>query len=116
MNKSMKKLKEVKRTMGAVGKMHPEAMQGFQNFMKGSKSDGALNAKTKELIGVAISIARQCSWCITLHIKNALDAGATREEIIEASLVAVTLGGGPALMHMHYVFEALDDLENDQKK
>ena len=46
-----------------------------------------------------------------LHVKYALEAGATREEIIEASMVAGTLDGGPALMFTNYVLKALDDFE-----
>ncbi len=94
-----------------LGKSYPNAMKGFQEFMGNIKKDGALSRKVKELIGIALSIAKQCKFCVAWHVKYALEAGATREEIIEASMVAGTLGGGPALMFTNYVLKALDDFE-----
>jgi AhpD family alkylhydroperoxidase len=94
-----------------LGKSHPDAMKGFQDFMRNVKKDGALSRKVKELIGIALSIAKRCEFCVAWHVKHALEAGATREEIIEASMVAGTLGGGPALMFTNYVLKALDDFE-----
>lgn len=96
-------------SLQALGKVHPNAMRGFQNFMGAAKADGALPAKVKELIGIALSIAYRSKFCVAWHVKQAMDKGATKEEIIEASLVAGTLGGGPALMFTKYVFKALDD-------
>jgi AhpD family alkylhydroperoxidase len=98
-------------SLQALGHLHPEAMKGFQEFMGAAKKDGVLSAKTKELIGIALSIAHQCKFCVAWHVKRALEKGATRDEIIEASLVAGTLGGGPSLMFTHYVLKALDDFE-----
>ena len=98
-------------TLKALGKIHPNAMKGFQDFIGNVKKDGALSQKTKELIGIALSITKQCKFCVAWHVKNALDAGATRDEIIETSLVAGTLDGGPALMFTTYVLKALDDFE-----
>ena len=93
----------------SLGKAHPDAMKGFQEFMGGVKKDGALSNKIKELIGIALSIAKQCKFCVAWHVKHAIEAGASREEIIEASMVAGTLGGGPALMFTKYVLKSLDD-------
>ncbi len=94
-----------------LGKAHPDAIKGFQEFMGSVKKDGALSTKFKELIGIALSIAKQCKFCVAWHVKRALEAGATREEIIEACMVAGTLGGGPALMFTNYVLKALDDFK-----
>lgn len=102
-------LQAARDSLQELGKANPSAMKGFQEFMGNVKKDGALSTKTKELIGIAISIAKQCKFCVAWHVKNALDKGATKEEIIEASMVAATLGGGPALMFTKYVFKALDD-------
>jgi AhpD family alkylhydroperoxidase len=94
-----------------LGKANPEAMSGFQEFMGNVKKDGVLSKKFKELIGIALSIAKQCKFCVAWHVKYALEAGATRDEIIEASMVAGTLGGGPAMMFTSYVLKALDDFQ-----
>lgn len=102
-------LQAAQKSLQALGKANPAAMKGFQEFQGAVKKEGALSEKTKELIGIAISIAKQCKFCVAWHVKKALDAGATKEEIIEASLVAATLGGGPALMFSKYVFKAIED-------
>lgn len=101
--------KAARSSLQALGDVHPNAMKGFQDFMGAAKADGALSTKVKELIGIALSIAHRCKFCVAWHVKHALDKGATREEIIEASMVAGTLGGGPALMFTKYVFKALED-------
>ena len=103
--------KAAQSSLKSLGQASPNAMKGFQNFMGAAKTDGALSAKVKELIGIALSIAHQCKFCVAWHVKHALDKGATREEIIETSMVAGTLGGGPSLMFSKYVFKALDDFE-----
>jgi AhpD family alkylhydroperoxidase len=99
--------------MKEFSKTNPEQMKSFQNMMEAiEKEEGAaLDKKTKELIAVALSIARDCEWCIACHVKFALEAGATEEEILEAAWVAVLMGGGPALMHAGLVLEALKDLK-----
>ena len=101
--------KAAQSSLHSLGRAHPDAMKGFQQFMGAAKTDGAISAKVKELIGIALSIAHQCKFCVAWHVKHALDKGATKEEIIEASMVAGTLGGGPSLMFTKYVFKALED-------
>jgi len=101
--------KAAQSSLHALGQANPDAMKGFQQFFGAAKVDGAISAKVKELIGIALSIANQCKFCVAWHVKHALDQGATKEEIIEASMVAGTLGGGPSLMFTKYVFKALED-------
>lgn len=80
----------------------------FFNLMNAIEPDGALTSKFKELIAISISVAVKCEWCIDFHVKSAIDKGATKEEVMEASWVAVLMGGGPAIMYMQYVQNALD--------
>jgi len=103
-------LQEIQETMKALGETNREAMNGFKKFMGGTKQEGALSKKTKELIGVALSVTKQCEWCVPFHVKNALEEGATKEEIMEACLVAVMMGGGPSMMYVQNVIKALEDL------
>ncbi len=88
----------------------PQFMKAFQTLMGETKKDGELSRKIKELIGIALSVYSQCERCIVWHVKYAVDAGATKAEIIETCEVAVIMGGGPALMHMEIVLAALRDL------
>ena len=110
MNDTMEKLGEIHNLMQQVGNEDPELMNSFQSFLKATKKEGALSSKMKEIIGLAVSVKAQCERCIPWHVKNALDLGATKEEIIEAAQVAVVLGGGPSLMYMKYVYDAIDTL------
>ncbi len=109
-NDTIKKLNEVKDTMQTLGKQFPEVMQAFGTFFQGVDKPGALDTKTKKLISLSISISTQCEWCISYYTNRALEYGATVEEILEASLVAVKMSGGPGLMHIRLVLDSLRDL------
>ena len=61
--------------------------------------DGALPAKVKQLIAVAVTHVTQCPYCIQGHTKAALRAGASREELMEAVWVAAEMRAGAALAH-----------------
>ena len=58
-------------------------------------AEGALTAKTKELIALAISITRECDGCIAAHARGAARRGATTEEVAEMIGVAISMNGGP---------------------
>jgi AhpD family alkylhydroperoxidase len=103
------KLDEVMSTVKRAMKENPEEAKAFMEFIEKAEKKGALGVKTKELISVALSVAEHCEWCIAFHVKNALEAGATREEIMEACFVAVVMGGGPSLMYIKPVMDAIDE-------
>jgi AhpD family alkylhydroperoxidase len=88
------------------------ATNGFAGLFAKAMAEGALTVREKELIAIGIAIAKQCEPCIKLHVRKCLDAGAVREEILEASGVAVMMGGGPAYTHVPIVIDALDELES----
>lgn len=92
----------------------PAVMAGFAAMHKGAVSDGALPAKMKELIALAVSITSHCDGCIAFHTHDAVRAGATREEIQEAIGVAVLMGGGPAAVYGSDALDALDQFTADQ--
>lgn len=89
----------------------PETMSGFAALHKSAVADGKLSARTKELVALGIAIAVRCDGCIAYHVHDALEAGATRDEITETVGVAVLMGGGPALMYGAEAYEALDQFE-----
>jgi AhpD family alkylhydroperoxidase len=89
------------RTMGAFSALHDAAAQ-----------PGALDFKTKELIALAIAVCLRCDGCIAFHTHDALEAGATPDEILEALGVAVLMGGGPSVIYSTHVVEALDQFQN----
>jgi AhpD family alkylhydroperoxidase len=102
-------LKEVNSAFKRFGKESPQVMACFGSFMKSVEKEGALSVKTKELIAIAISVCCHCKWCIAFHVKATLDEGATKEEIIEATNVAILMGGAPSLMYGQFVIKALDE-------
>ena len=71
---------------------------------------GALDKKTKELMGLAASTVLRCDDCITYHIKQCVEAGVTREEFLDAFNVALVVGGSITIPHLRRAVERLDQL------
>lgn len=74
----------------------PEVIGAYAAMQRAALGDGALSAKVKELIALAIAVTRECDGCISAHAKGAAHQDATEEEVAEAIGVAVLLNGGPA--------------------
>ena len=88
----------------------PKVMQGFGALADNAKASGVLDAKTKELIAMGISIALRCDGCIGFHTRGAIRHGASREEFMEMIGVAIMMGGGPSTVYGAYALEAFDQL------
>ena len=110
MQETMDLLNEFSSNHDKLWTEYPEQMAAFMGLSNAVKTPGSLDVKYKYLIALALGINAHCDWCIATHTRNALEAGATREEILEASWMAVLMGGGPALMFMQVVQKALEDL------
>jgi AhpD family alkylhydroperoxidase len=63
------------------------------------REGGQIPVKTRELIAIAVAHTTQCVYCIDVHVKAAKKAGATREEVAEAVLIAAALRAGGAAAH-----------------
>ncbi len=87
---------------------NPDVMAGFAKMHRAAVIDGALPAKTKELIALAIAIATHCDGCIAFHTHDAVRAGATQAEVEEAIGVAILMGGGSAAVYGSDALEALE--------
>lgn len=112
---SMKeRLKEVGELTRRLQKEFPKETAGFLDFIKDTESGAALSLKQKELINTALSVAAQCEWCVAFHVRNAVRAGASRNEIIEAAFQAVIMHGGPAFMWMTPLMRSVDEFTGDQ--
>ena len=88
----------------------PDLIKGFAGLHQAAMREGALSAREKELIALAIGLAQRCENCIYAHVIAALKAGATRDQILDAAGVAVLMQGGPAYTYLPRVTEALDAL------
>lgn len=106
--------REVRRKMTRLGRELPDCMAAFAQLHKAASGEGALSSKIKELIALAIGITVRCDGCIAFHVHDALNAGATREEILETIGVAVLMGGGPSVVYGTEALEALDQLAAKQ--
>jgi AhpD family alkylhydroperoxidase len=77
----------------------PEAWKAFAAFDKAALAEGAIPRKYKELIAVAVALTTQCPYCLEIHREAALKAGATAEQLSEATFVAAALRAGAAITH-----------------
>jgi selenide,water dikinase len=84
--------------MATAGEEVSEAASLFGIFMEEVNRPGALDAKAKELLSVALSIATKCEPCLKIHLNKARQVGLTETEIDEAVWLAVQFGGAPAMM------------------
>ena len=103
-------LSTIKAEMADYATKQGATQKGFGALHGASLAEGVLSTKQKELISLAIGIAKQCSYCIGLHVQACIAAGATRAEIEETVNVSVLMGGGPAMMYGMKTLEAYDQL------
>src|SRR5690348_18304861 len=99
-------LKELLGRIGEIGKLSPDTLRGYQTLSAAGSKTNHLDAKTRELISLAVAVTTRCDGCITVHTDAAAKAGATREEIAEALGVAVALNAGAALVYSARVLDA----------
>lgn len=87
----------------------PDAYRAFLEFDTKAFTDGAIPAKTKELIALGIAQITQCPWCIQAHTKKAARAGASDQEIAETTFVAMAMAAGAAWSHGGLALQALQE-------
>ena len=91
--------KETIRSLRKLRQLKPDLFKGLMDWDDLIFKDGALPAKTKELMAVTAAHVTACPWCIEDHVKRAIKQGATDEEIAEAAFVAMSLRAGAAYAH-----------------
>ena len=95
---------------------------GFRDFNKffalDNKAyvDGALNAKTKELMGLTASMVLRCNNCIFYHIDRSIQEGATKEELYETFNVALIVGGSIVIPHLRYAFDVMEEVFKEKEQ
>jgi AhpD family alkylhydroperoxidase len=70
--------------------------------------DGALDAKTKELMALVVGVVMRCEGCVAHHAKLCVKKGVTREELVDALAVCMQMGGGPAMAYSGEALAAYD--------
>ncbi|MGA3287627.1 MAG: carboxymuconolactone decarboxylase family protein [Bacteroidota bacterium] len=91
-----------------------EVYRMFNHLDESTYKDKNLEKKYKELIGLGISIFKNCEPCMEWHIHEALKGRATREQIIEAIEVGIEMGGGPASVSSRFALMVLEYYTNDK--
>ena len=94
----------------------PDVMQGFNAMAQAAGKSGALDAKTKELIATALSVAARCDPCVGYHTQALVKLGCTRAELAETLAMAVYMGGGPSLMYAARTSAAFDEFTQAAQK
>jgi AhpD family alkylhydroperoxidase len=94
--------------VGELGKLSPDTVRGYMALGGAGGKTGHLDAKTRELIALAVAISLRCDGCITVHSEAARKLGATKDEIAEALGVAVSVNAGAAIVYSTRTLDAFD--------
>ena len=82
----------------------------FFNLDTAAYRDGALDGRTKELLGLVASMVLRCNDCIDYHIDQSVESGWSDEELHEAFNVALVVGGSIVIPHLRHAFDTLEQL------
>ena len=87
----------------------------FFNLDDAAYKDGALDTRTKELLGLVASAVLRCNDCIDYHLIQCIDAGWKNEELYDALNVALIVGGSIFIPHLRHAVETIDTLRAERK-
>jgi AhpD family alkylhydroperoxidase len=85
----------------------------FFNMDANTYRDGALDSKTKELLGLVASSVLRCNDCIDYHLEQCAKTGSSKEEILDAMNVALIVGGSIVIPHLRRAVETIEMLEDE---
>jgi AhpD family alkylhydroperoxidase len=97
--------------MAAAKRLAPDAAKGFGGLFQATMKPGELGAREKELVALGVGMSLRCDPCVYAHVQKAVEAGATRQQVMETAGVVVMMQGGPGYTYLPKVVEALDALE-----
>lgn len=93
-----------------VSEYQPELAEKFFDYYNSVFEEGALTAREKALIALAVSHTVQCPYCIDAYTTGSLEKGATEEQMMEAVHVATAIRGGASLVHGVQMMNKVEDL------
>ncbi len=82
----------------------------FIELEEAAYADAALTRKTKLLIGIGISIVKNCEACMQWHIEEAAKVETTEQEIMEAIGIGIKMGGAPAVVSSRFAIEVMEEV------
>jgi len=98
-----------------IGQIDHLGIKRFFNLDGSAYKDGALDGKTKELLGLVASAVLRCNDCIDYHLIQCVDAGWKDEELYDALNVALIVGGSIFVPHMRHAVETIDALRSERR-
>lgn len=107
LNNWIEQLSNLRKSAGTLVKASPKLVAGYQGLAAAQNGAGALDAKTRELIALAVAVTTRCDGCISSHAKAARDAGVTEAELADALGTAIALNAGAAYVYSVRAMEAL---------
>lgn len=99
--------KELQGRVGQMGTLSPDTLKGYQALSHANAQTGTLDAKTRELMALAVAVALRCDGCITVHTAQAAKLGATEAEVAEALGIAIAISAGAAMVYSARTLDAL---------
>jgi AhpD family alkylhydroperoxidase len=108
-------IRELREPTKSLRDATPEVWSGFGELHGAAVADGALPAKVKEMMALAISVVKQCDGCIAYHAKAAAARGATSEEVAEALGVALLMDGGTASVYGPRAWSAFQEFAEGRR-
>lgn len=106
-----KTLEEFKQLMADIQKTVPSEYSAFIGEKKEILKEGEISAKVKKLLLLIASVSQKCPVCIPRAVEHCLDAGWSKKELLEASMVAVLVGGSSVMTFVALVDKAIQDLK-----
>jgi AhpD family alkylhydroperoxidase len=93
-----------------IGQIDHLGIKRFFNLDTAAYKDGALDARTKELLGLVASAVLRCNDCIDYHLIQCVEAGFRDDELYDALNVALVVGGSIVVPHLRHAVETIDTL------
>ena len=87
----------------------PEVYAGYAALHGAAMGDGALPARVKELIALAIAVTKECDGCVVAHARSAVQQGVTAAEVAEARGLAILMNGGPGTVWGPRAYAAFEE-------
>lgn len=103
---------EISANIKSMREQSPDLIKCFNALSQAAMKDGILDAKTKELIALAIGVANRCDGCIGFHVRTLVKMGMSFEELNEVLGIAVYMGGGPSLMYAANAVTAFNEFSH----
>ncbi len=99
---------EIAARVREIGAANPDLIKAYAEFHHANAKSTHIDAKTRELIALAVSVTLRCDGCINAHTQAAVKAGASKEEVVDALGVAIMVNAGAAMVYSARTIDAFD--------